>query len=78
MGSMSDPAGSIAARPIFLQDAGPNKIMVIKVIREHVGCGLADAKAFVDRAPCPLVEWSNAERLNAFRQALVDAGATVT
>lgn len=75
---MSAPAGSIAARRLFLQDAGPNKIMVIKVIREHMDIGLADAKGFVDRAPCPLVDWSDAERVNAFRRALLDAGATVT
>ena len=41
---MSDPAG-VATRGVFLQDAGANKIMVIKIIREHIGCGLAEAKA---------------------------------
>lgn len=73
---MSDPAG-VATRGVFLQDAGPNKIMVIKVIREYVGCGLAEAKAFVDRAPCFVCDWTDPARVDPFKKALADAGASV-
>ena len=51
--------------------------MVIKVIREHTGLGLAESKGLVDSAPCPLVDWTDAAKTNAFRAALVEAGATV-
>ncbi len=74
---MSAPVGRIATRGLFLEDAGANKIMVIKVIREHTGLGLADSKNLVDRAPCALVDWTDAARVNAFREALIEAGARV-
>jgi large subunit ribosomal protein L7/L12 len=74
---MSAPSAPAPSRKIFLQDAGPNKIMVIKVIREHTGLGLAESKGLVDSAPCPLVDWTDAAKTNAFRAALVEAGATV-
>jgi large subunit ribosomal protein L7/L12 len=36
---------------VTLTAGGPNKIQVIKVVREVLGLGLADAKAFVEGAP---------------------------
>jgi len=36
---------------LVLEDAGPNKIGVIKVVRELTGFGLKDAKDLVDGAP---------------------------
>jgi large subunit ribosomal protein L7/L12 len=74
---MSAPVGRAVVRGLFLEDAGPNKIMVIKVIREHTGLGLADSKNLVDRAPCDLVDWTDPERVGAFREALAGAGARV-
>ena len=73
---VSDPAG-VASWGVFLQDAGANKIMVIKIIREHVGCGLAEAKAFVDRAPCAICDWTDPARVEPFKKALIAAGASV-
>lgn len=36
---------------IELKEAGPNKIPVIKIVREATGLGLGEAKALVDGAP---------------------------
>lgn len=36
---------------VELTEAGPNKIAVIKVVREVTGLGLAEAKGVVDGAP---------------------------
>lgn len=39
---------------VFLQSAGPRKIMVIKAVRAFTGLGLREAKALVDAAPVEL------------------------
>ena len=41
---------------VILKEAGPEKIKVIKVVREITGLGLAVAKALVDGAPKTLKE----------------------
>lgn len=74
---MSAPTGVVLRRSVFLVDAGPNKIMVIKAIREHTGLGLKEAKDMADSAPRELVEWDDAGRTDRFRKALIEAGATV-
>ena len=36
---------------VVLKEIGPNKVQVIKVVKEATGLGLVDAKAVVDNAP---------------------------
>src|SRR6266436_10018681 len=58
------PAAGPAAAPaeekteftVELTAAGPNKINVIKVVREITGLGLKEAKDLVDAAPKPIKE----------------------
>ena len=38
---------------VILKEVGPEKIKVIKVVREQTGLGLKEAKAVVDGAPAP-------------------------
>lgn len=45
---------SAPAFVVVLEDAGPRKIVAIKITREATGLGLADAKRFVEAAPLPL------------------------
>jgi len=45
-----------------LTEVGPNKINVIKVVRELTGLGLKEAKAVVDEAPKPVKEGVSRER----------------
>src|SRR3954451_6271452 len=57
-------AGAAAAAPVeeqtefsaVLTEVGPNKIPVIKVVRELTGLGLKEAKDLVDAAPKPVKE----------------------
>ncbi|NLC16328.1 MAG: 50S ribosomal protein L7/L12 [Clostridiales bacterium] len=58
-------AGAAAAAPaeeektefnVELKEVGPNKIAVIKVVREVTGLGLAEAKGLVDKAPSIIKE----------------------
>ena len=39
---------------VELTEVGPNKVKVIKVVRELTGLGLKEAKALVDEAPKPI------------------------
>jgi large subunit ribosomal protein L7/L12 len=60
-----------------LTDVGPNKILVIKAVRELTGLGLKEAKDLVDAAPKPVKEGVPREEADAVREKLAEAGATV-
>jgi large subunit ribosomal protein L7/L12 len=60
-----------------LTEVGPNKILVIKAVRELTGLGLKEAKDLVDAAPKPVKEGVNTEEAEAVKEKLAEAGATV-
>jgi large subunit ribosomal protein L7/L12 len=62
---------------VVLQEIGPNKINVIKAIRELTGLGLKEAKDFVESAPNPVPgkEGVTKDDANAARAKLEEAGA---
>lgn len=62
---------------VILSAFGPNKIAVIKVIREITGLGLKEAKDLVDAAPKAVKEGIEADEANAIKAKLVEAGAEV-
>jgi ribosomal protein L7/L12 len=62
-------------RSVHLDAVGKDRPAVMKIIREHVDCGMLDAKAMVDRAPCVLVRAREGTRAAAFVDALTAAGA---
>ena len=62
---------------VVLKEGGPNKINVIKVVREITGLGLKEAKALVDEAPKPVKEGVNKDDANELKKKLTEAGATV-
>ena len=59
-----------------LTEIGPNKIPVIKVVRELTGLGLKEAKDLVDGAPKPVKENIGKDEAAAIKKKLEDAGAT--
>jgi len=61
-----------------LLEVGPHLIQVIRVVREHTGLGLKDAKDLVESAPCTLVESLDGHRLARFRAELEEVGARVS
>ena len=80
------PAGAAAAAPaveekteftVILMAAGPNKINVIKVVREITSLGLKEAKDLVDGAPKPVKEGITKDEAEAMKKKFVDAGASV-
>ncbi len=60
-----------------LVEIGPNKIPVIKVVRELTGLGLKEAKDVVDAAPRPVKEGVSREEAEKIKAALEDQGAKV-
>jgi len=62
----------------ILSEVGPNKINVIKVVRELTGLGLKEAKAVVDEAPKPIKEAVSKEEAEQIAQKMSDVGAKVT
>ena len=60
---------------VMLLEAGPNKVNVIKAVRELTGLGLKEAKDLVDGAPKPVKESVNKADSDAAKKKLEDAGA---
>lgn len=61
-----------------LTEVGPNKINVIKVVRELTGLGLKEAKAVVDEAPKAIKEGVSREEADKIAAKMAEAGAKVT
>jgi large subunit ribosomal protein L7/L12 len=61
-----------------LSEVGPNKINVIKVVRELTGLGLKEAKAVVDEAPKPIKEGVSREEAEKIAEKMAEVGAKVT
>ena len=78
-------AGAPAAAPVeekteftvMLQEAGPNKINVIKAVREVTTLGLREAKELVESAPKAIKEAVGKEEAATIKQKLEAAGAKV-
>jgi large subunit ribosomal protein L7/L12 len=62
---------------VILKEFGPNKINVIKVVRELTSLGLKEAKDLVEAAPKPIKENVNKADAQQMREKLEAAGATV-
>jgi large subunit ribosomal protein L7/L12 len=62
---------------VVLKSCGPNKIQVIKVVREITGLGLKEAKEVVDTAPKAVKEGASKDDAEAIKAKLVEAGAEV-
>ncbi len=62
----------------ILSEVGPNKINVIKVVREITGLGLKEAKAVVDEAPSPIKEGVSKEEADKIAEKMAEVGAKVT
>ena len=60
-----------------LVEVGPNKIPVIKVVRELTGLGLKEAKDLVDAAPKAVKEGIGKEEADKIKAALEEQGAKV-
>lgn len=62
---------------VKLNDAGAQKVAVIKAVKEITGLGLGEAKALVDNAPSVIKEKVSKDDAEAAKKALEEAGAAV-
>ena len=75
-------AGAAAAEEkssfnVVLNDAGANKIQVIKVVRDATGLGLKEAKELVDGAPKTVKEGVAKEEAEELKAKFAEVGAVV-
>ena len=76
--------GPAAAAPVektsfdvILKAAGPNKLAVVKLVKDLTGLGLKEAKELVDSAPKPVKEGAVKDEADALKKQLEEAGAEV-
>ena len=75
-----DAAGAAEEKTEFdveLTEVGPNKVKVIKVVRELTGLGLKEAKAVVDEAPKMVKEGADKAEAEDIKAKLEAEGAEV-
>ena len=76
-GAAAAPAEEQTEFVAILTEIGPNKIPVIKVVRELTGLGLKEAKDVVDAAPKPVKEGVTRDEAEKIKTALEEQGAKV-
>src|ERR687883_660069 len=76
-GDGAAPAEEKTAFDVVLNEAGGQKIQVIKVVRAVTGLGLKEAKDLVDSAPKPVKEGIAQEEADSIKGQLEEAGASV-
>jgi large subunit ribosomal protein L7/L12 len=77
-GGGAAPAAAVEEKTEFdviLSEIGPNKVNVIKAVREITGLGLKEAKDLVDGAPKPVKEAIPKADAEAAKKKLEEAGA---
>ena len=63
---------------VELTEVGPNKVKVIKVVREVTGLGLKEAKEVVDGAPKVIKEGASKDEAEDIKTKVEAEGAKVT
>ena len=76
-GAAAAPAEEKTEFDSILTEVGPNKILVIKAVRELTGLGLKEAKDLVDAAPKAVKEGVTKEEADQVKEKLAEAGAAV-
>jgi len=71
------PAAVQTAFDVVLKSAGPNKLQVVKLVKDLTGLGLKEAKELVDSSPKPVKEGIAKDEADALVKQLQEAGAEV-
>ena len=62
---------------VILKASGPNKLAVVKLVKELTGNGLKESKDLVDAAPSTLKEGVSKDEAEGLKKSLEEAGAEV-
>jgi large subunit ribosomal protein L7/L12 len=76
-GAAAAPEAEKTEFDVILAEIGPEKIKVIKAVRELTSLGLTEAKAFVESAPKAVKEGVNKDEAEQVKKKLEEAGAKV-
>lgn len=76
-GAAAPAAEEKTAFDVILKAGGPNKLNVVKIVKELTGLGLKEAKDLVDGAPKPVKEGVSKAEAADLEAKLKEAGAEV-
>lgn len=76
-GGEADAAEEKTEFDVILAEVGPNKLPVVKEVKNITGLGLKEAKEIVDNAPKAVLEGANKEAAEAAKAKLEEVGAKV-
>lgn len=62
---------------VSLEDCGPNKMSVLKLVREVLGLGLKESKDFVDSVPKTIKDEVEKSEAESIQKKFVDIGAVI-
>jgi large subunit ribosomal protein L7/L12 len=62
---------------VILKNAGPNKLAIVKLVKDLTGLGLKEAKDVVDAAPKAVKEGVSKDEAEGLKKSLEEAGAEV-
>ena len=60
-----------------MKAAGPNKLAIVKLVKDLTGLGLKEAKDVVDAAPKAVKEGVSKDEAEGLKKSLEEAGAEV-
>lgn len=76
-GAAAAPVEEKTEFDVILKDTGPEKIKVIKVVREVTNLGLKEAKDVTEKVPSTIKEGVSKEEAEAIAAKFKEVGATV-
>jgi large subunit ribosomal protein L7/L12 len=76
-GDAGDAPAEKTSFDVILKAAGPNKLAVVKLVKDLTGLGLKEAKDVVDAAPKAVKEGVSKDEAEGLKKSLEEAGAEV-
>jgi large subunit ribosomal protein L7/L12 len=76
-GDGGEAAAEKSSFDVILKAAGPNKLAIVKLVKDLTGLGLKEAKDVVDAAPKAVKEGVSKDEAEGLKKTLEEAGAEV-
>ena len=76
-GEGGEAAAEKTSFDVILKAAGPNKLAIVKLVKDLTGQGLKEAKDLVDAAPKAIKEGVSKDEAEGLKKSLEEAGAEV-
>jgi large subunit ribosomal protein L7/L12 len=76
-GGDGEAAAEKTSFDVILKAAGPNKLAIVKLVKDLTGLGLKEAKDLVDAAPKAVKEGVSKDEAEGLKKSLEEAGAEV-